>query len=212
MKKTERGLFCIESVEGVESFEPTLRLLSEHLDFSILPKGVRRVGTRRELTRAIEEWGNRDDFKYPLLWMWGHGSKEGFYVDDPNGPGSSRLDLGTLADIAAGGSYDWSGCHVHFGACSTLAGNNDAYRSLLQQSGLQGISGYTKDVYWIPSLAFEMLYVQFLQDVMSRSEGTLNEDTLAECRYRLFDSRMCSGLIDHLGFRLITRADFGLGA
>lgn len=209
MKRTERGVFCIESVEEFESFEPTLKLLSGQLDFPILNRPVR---TRRALTRAITEWGNRDNLKYPLLWMWGHGSKEGFYVDDPAGPGNSRLDLGTLADMAADGSFDWSGRHVHFGACSTLAGGDDAYRSLLQTSGLQGISGYTTDVYWIPSFAFEMLYMQLLQEAMTfrSSEGGLGEDILSQCRDQLFDSRMCSGLIDHLGFRLITRADFGL--
>ena len=212
MERTKRGVFCIESVEGVESFEPTLRLLSKHLDFSILTKGVRRVRKRLELTKAIEEWGNRDDFKYPLLWMCGHGAKGGFYVDDPAGAGHRRLDVHTLVDMAADSEYGgWARCHIHFGACSTLADDKDA-RSVLEKSGLQGVSGYTKDVYWIPSLAFEVLYVQFLQEAMQRSysEGGLDGDTLAKCRDRLFDSRMCAGLIDHLGFRLITRADFGL--
>ena len=211
MEKAERGVFCIESVGQDESFEPTLALLrsKNQLDF---PRIIKSVQTRRQLTKTIEEWGNRPNYKYPLLWMWGHGSRDGFYVDDPTGAGNSRLDLGTLADIATSGSYNWSGCFVHFGACSTLAGYDDAYRSLLQTSGLQGISGYSKDVDWIRSFAFEMLYMQFLQRAMtaSWSKQGLDEETLAECRDRISDSRMCSGLIDHLGFRMVTRADFDL--
>ena len=205
---------CVESFTASEdSFGPTLKLLSNQLDFSTLK--MRTVETRRELTKAIEEWGNRDDWKYPVLWMSGHGTQDGFYVNDPTGPGHSRLDLGTLTDIAihsVHSAYRWSGYLIHFAACSTLSGHDDAVRDILDKSGLAGISGYSKVVEWIPSLAFEMLYMWFLQEAMmhSNSEEGIDEGILDECRNRLLDSRMCSGLIDHLGFRIITRADFGL--
>ena len=210
MKKTERGVFCIESVGADESFKPTLKLLARQLDFSILGNAVRSVRTRKDLTNSIRDWGGRPDYKYPILWMWGHGGRDGFYAED-SAPGESRLDLGSLADIA---DDNWYGCLVHFGSCSTLAGNDACY-SLLKASGLQGISGYSKDVDWIQSFAFEMLYMKFLQEVLIdrepyHSDGGISEESLAKCYERLFDSRMCSGLIDHLGFRMITRADVGL--
>ena len=210
MKRTERGVVCVESfAEEEESFGPTLKFLSNLLDFSTL--NVKTVATRLQLTREIEDWGNRDDWKYPILWMSGHGTKGGFYVNDPTGPGQSRVDLGTLTDIARSG-YSWSGYLVHFGACSTLSGYGDATRDFLYNSGLAGVSGYSKDVDWIPSLAFEMLYIRFIQEAMehSNSKKGIDEAILVECRNRLLDSRMCSGLIDHLGFRMITRADFDL--
>ena len=212
MEKNERGVFCIESVGAVESFKPTLKLLADvnQLNFPILGNAVRSVRKRNDLMNSIREWGERPDYKYPILWMWGHGSRDGFYVED-SALGDSRLDLGSLADIAGN---SWGGCLVHFASCSTLAGDDACYR-LLKESGLQGISGYSKDVYWIQSFAFEMLYMQFLQEVLiggpkSYPEGGIPEKSLAKCRERLFDSRMCSGLIDHLGFRMITRADAGL--
>lgn len=47
-----------------------------------------------------------------------------------------------------------------------------------------------------------------VEEVVVISEEGINEDILVECRNRLLDSRMCSGLIDHLGFRMNARADF----
>lgn len=210
-RKTERGVFCIEAFDDSESsFGPSLKLLSQQLDFSILNANVRTVKTRPALTKAIREWGDNPQWKYPILWMSGHGNKEGFYVNDPKGAANSRLDFGTLIDMASE-TYSWSGCLVHFAACSTLSGHDD-HHDILKGSGLAGISGYSKDVDWIPSLSFEMLYMQFLQQAMkaSDSERGFTESVLAECRQRLFDSRMCSGLIDYLGFRMITRADVRL--
>lgn len=211
MRRTERGVFCIESRnDGDPSFEPALRLLAGQLDFSILNAAVKRVATRRDLARQIADWGNRSDFKYPVLWLTGHGSSGGFFVNDT--AGNRRVDLRALIEIAEDGELPWSGSLLHFGACSTLATHGDEYRDLLEKTGLEAISGYSKDVYWIPSLAFEMLYMQFLQHAMASSASNegVDEDVLAECRDRILDSRMCSGLVDHLGFRLITRADFDL--
>ena len=212
-KKTERGVFCIESrSEDDPSFEHALRLLAGQLDFSILNAAVKRVTTRHDLAKQIASWANRSDYKYPVLWLAGHGNSGGFFVDDT--AGNRRVDLQALIEIAEDGEFPWSGALLHFGACSTLSTHGDECRALLEKTGLEAVSGYSKDVYWIPSLAFEMLYMQFLQHALVNSAsvtGTgIDEDVLVECRDRIFDSRMCSGLVDHLGFRLITRADFGL--
>ena len=208
MKELKRGIFCVESfTPEEESVGPTLRLLSSLLPFSMVK--VRKVETHIQLTKAIEEWSNWSNWNYPILWMSGHGRKHGFYVHDPAGPGNRSLDMGALTEIAANSPDErdrWSGCLVHFGACSTLSGSDDACREFLRESKLAGISGYSKAVDWIRSLSFEMLYIQFLQQTMMDRNG-IDEEVLDECRARLFDSRMCSGLIDHLGFRMITRTD-----
>ena len=216
MKKTERGVFCIETQgDGDPSFEPFLRLLAKECDFSILGAAIRQVKTRNDVTKQIDSWSTKENanLKYPILWLTGHGHKGGFYVNDPKGAGHSRVDLRTLAEIASehGGSA-WSGCILHFSACSTLAAHDDDCRDLLENSGLQAISGYSKDVHWVTSLAFEMLYMRFLQDELTdRSSGSgILEDSVDQFRNRLLDSRMCSGLVDHLGFRIITRADVDL--
>ena len=212
MKKTERGVFCIESRDDSDpSFAPSLRLLAKQLDFSILTATVRRVETRRDLTSQVADWGNRADYKYPVLWLTGHGSKGGFFVDDK--AGNKRIDLRSLMEIAEDGKFSWSGALLHFSACSTLNVRDDECRDLFEMSGVEAISGYSKDIYWIPSLAFEMLYMQFLQQALahSASDEGIDQEILAQCHDRMFDSRMCSGLIDHLGFRLVTRADFGVG-
>ena len=215
MVKNQRGIFCVDCIaQEVLSFKPILKLLAygNQLDF---PSLRHKAETRNDLVKEIKEWSNREDYKYPILWLAAHGSEGGFYTDDPKGAGFQRMDLGTLADIAMEGRYNWSGCIAHFGACSTLASNNDMYRNFFQETSVQAISGYSKDIPWIESLAFELIYIRVLQEVMTNNEeplcknGGITSDIVDECRSRILDSRKCHGLIDALGFRMITASDFG---
>ena len=217
MIKSERGVFCVDCIaKEVLSFKPTLQLLADEdqLDFPII---IHKAETRNMLDGAIRRWSDREDFKYPILWLAAHGRKEGIYVDDRKGAGFRRVDLGTLADIAMECKYDWSGCIVHFGACSTLSSDDNMYRDFFQMTGIQAISGYSKDIPWIGSLAFELIYMRILQEVMAKvwepppksGQQGITSEIVDECRSRIADSRMCHGLVDALGFRMITASDYG---
>lgn len=215
MNRSERGVFCVDCIaDEILSFRPALELLA-HKDQLDFPTLTYKAENRSGLVRKIKVWSSRKDYKYPILWLAAHGSEGGFYTDDPKGAGFQRMDLGTLADIAMEGRYDWSGCIAHFGACSTLASNNDMYRNFFQETSVQAISGYSKDIPWIESLAFELIYIRVLQEVMTNNEeplynnGGITSDIVDECRSRILDSRKCHGLIDALGFRMITASDFG---
>ncbi len=98
----------------------------------------------------------------------------------------------------------WSGCIVHFSA--TLRGKRQGVYDLLETSGLSAVSGYgsIRGSDWVPTVAFEALYIKFLKEALDRSAPSgFGEDDVDWLRQRILDSRMCLGLIEHLGFQII---------
>ena len=204
MKRTERGVFCIEGVFDTEalSFEPTLALLSDICDFS---KIYRQVNSRNALVNNLKQWAGRSDWKYPILYLSFHGFENGVHVDDPKGAGFTRVDLRTISDVFRG--YDVSDTVVHVGACSTLAMDDMEIGKFLRDTGVAVLSGYQKDVPWIESLAFELLYLTGMQRAMVDSDGVIS-NLAPEYRESLFDSRKCHGLLEALSFKMVVSADF----
>lgn len=206
MKRTKRGVFCIEGEFDTEalSFEPTLALLSDAgiCDFS---KIYRKVQSRGALVKSLEQWAARGDWKYPVLYLSFHGFEHGVHVDDPKGAGFTRVDLRTISDVFD--KYVVTDTVVHFGACSTLATDDAELGRFLRNTEVAALSGYQKDVPWIESLAFELLYLSGLQEAMASSER-LDPELVARYRDTLYDSRKCHGLLDALGFRMVVPADF----
>ena len=208
MEKQKRGIFCIEyGVEEVLSFKPPLALLGKQLDFPII---FRTADARAKLVKDIKEWSDRSDDKYPALWLTGHGMIQSVYVDDRKGAGYNRLDLRSLADILESGPL--TGFLVHFSACSTMASSIDDYRHFFKATEVEAVSGYSKDIDWIESLAFEFLYMKQLQkamkyDVAGKKDGGITQEIVNDLHEALIDSRKCQGLIDALGFRMVTRKE-----
>ena len=206
MKRTERGVFCIEGEFGTEalSFEPTLDLLSD-TDICDFSKLYRKVESRTALVNNLKQWAGREDWKYPILYLSFHGFERGVHVDDPKGAGFTRVDLRTISDVFE--EFNVTDTVVHFGACSTLATDDDEMRKFVRTTDVTILSGYQKDVLWVESLAFELLYLTGLQQAMADSSA-LTSELATEYRDRLFDSRKCHGLIDALGFKMVISGDF----
>ena len=210
MRRTERGIFCIEGfADEAEalSFQTTLDFLSTPnvCDCSRL---YRRADTRKDLIKALREWIDRGDWKYPILYLSFHGFDTGVRVDDPAGAGFDRVDLRTLSDVFEG---ELSGSLIHFSSCSTLGCPNEEIRRFFARTDATAISGYRKDVSWLESTALELLYLDLLQQQMTAYEETtsgVDPELVSICRERLDDSRRCHGLIDALGFRIFTSDDF----
>ena len=127
------------------------------------------------------------------------------HVDDPKGAGFTRVDLRTISDVFE--PFEVADSVVHFGACSTLATDDDEMRKFVRTTGVAALSGYQKDVLWVESLAFELLYLTGLQQAMADS-SSLTGDLASTYRDRLYDSRKCRGLIDALGFKMVVSGDF----
>ena len=199
----ERGIFCIEGEWGDEalSFRPTLNLLSAVCGS---PNLYRQVKSRNGFFTALKEWAGRPNWKYPILYLSFHGFDRGVHVDDPKGAGFTRVDLGTISQVLD--DYHVKDSIVHIGACSTLADDGEA-RRFQRGTKVAVLSGYQKDVPWVESLSFELLYFTGLQQAMAESTGLIAEMAVQH-RERLFDSRKCHGLFQVLGFRMVVSGDF----
>lgn len=212
MNRQQRGVFGIEGEfdTGSMSVEPSLKLLADLYDF---PTIHRTPTTRAQLMGSLEDWAERKDWKYPILYMSFHGFKKGVYVDDPKGPGFTRVDLGTVADVLAAnavGDKGMVGTTIHFGACSTLSASDDEIRRFFKDTGVTAVSGYRMAVTWVESIAFEVLYLSKLQAVMldCESDEGVTPELMLNARDQVMDSRKCYGLVEALGFRLYLGDDF----
>ena len=52
---------------------------------------------------------------------------------------------------------------IHFSSCSSLDVRHDDVEDFLDQTEASAISGYTKDVPWMQSLALDLLYLEEIQ-------------------------------------------------
>lgn len=214
------GVFCIEcsygNYDGPTGLD-ALNLVAADMEF---PTRSRRVGTWVDLTAAILVWSRKWQARYPILWLAGRRTGS-FYVTRTRGEDGSRsgrpnrhVGPAALSDIfkkhlpekpsqhpweAAGPS--WSNCLLHFSGYPALDGERRQARDLAAVSGLAAISGYRKNNDWTRCMALEMLYMKALQDALSHWPLDEAADSVHE---NLLDSRMASGLVNHLGFEMLT--------
>ena len=214
MEKNQRGVFCIEAMTTSEDFSSreTLEFLDNYLDIPTLFYPVR---TRAKFIGKLKDWHGRDDYKYPILYLSCHGSDREIFVDDPRGAGYDSFDLRTISRVIEESQYSMDGSLIHFGACSTLAVGAKEIRKFFKTSEVTAISGYRKDVSWLESLSFELLFMDTLQDILinaqeeaQEGEGGVTADQMRTVRERLLDSRKCRGLVDALGFKIFVGDEF----
>ncbi|MCZ2390240.1 MAG: hypothetical protein LC113_04075 [Acidobacteria bacterium] len=74
-----------------------------------------------------------------------------------------NISLDELADLMENRFMNW---FVHFGSCSTLRSYAAAER-FASRTGAKMVSGFTKDVNWVESAAFELLLFELLQERQS---------------------------------------------
>ena len=208
MSEQKPGIYCIEGVpdraEGEISARPMLEMLSQ-------AHGVRfihRVAvTRAEFFHHFMRWARRDDYDYPILYLWYHGYPNGISVNVEDDSYRTSIRFDDLTDAQWGSDYNWSDCIIHFGSCSTLAGDKGDADKFLKCTGLTAISGYTKDVGWIDGAAMELLYLNCLYDIFreNRSRKYLTQDVLRNSRRRLVKESPSKEIMRALGFDIKIR-------
>lgn len=152
------GICCIESTWNEDHGEvpavPTLRTLAKHHG---VPFKKKTVKSSDRFLKWLKEWTELDD-SFGILYVSSHGFPGGISLPDAN-PVWSNLRLPQMADLLEEQGANNGGCIVHFGSCSTqrtTVADFDAFRS---RSGFEAVSGYNRDIDWIKSLAFDMLYL-----------------------------------------------------
>lgn len=180
------GIFAFEgdperNLKRKYSVRPILRFL-EDLDGT---KHVfRDIGTPEELQHYLSRWVLSAYDGYIGYFSF-HGS-----------PGALWLPAGRQQQITLDDLADWleGQCHgriVHFCACSVMRLGDTRLQRFRQRTGATAVMGYTKDVDWAESTAFETLLYSALArysrfgDAMNRLE------------------RIAGTLRKHLGFEII---------
>ena len=191
-KDQRKGIFCLEGhwwgVKDTTTVEPVLRLLETLSGFNT---SYRRydVATREEFDFYLKKWCGASFNNFPILYLGFHGDAGEIFVGEGR---ASAFPLEDLAECLAGRC---KGRVVHLGSCGTVGVHGRRLKKFLNLTGALAVCGYTKQVDWLESAAFDILVLGGLQ----------NESFLRTSSMWRFDEKLkkkASGLYRHLGFRM----------
>lgn len=138
-----------DSYSDVRSVEPVIKSLERAKSAKVVHRQINDV---EDLVKGLLVLGQKRNKRYEIAYIACHGSPGAVQIGD-----DSR-DLSSLADELPEGQV-LDGKLVHFGSCSVLR-NRSQCRAFLDKTGAQAVSGFTKDVDWFESMAFELLMFQ----------------------------------------------------
>lgn len=206
-RSKQRGIFCLETIwydsEDQTSIRPALELLRD--SYLKVPFIHRNAVTLDAFKHHAAEWIGLGP-KFPILYLGYHGDAGELQLHD------TSLSLRKIADILRrlGGCEDRV---VHFASCSTLNHSDKDLGSLVDVIGASAISGYCKEIDWVASTAFEMIYLESLQ--YGGKTRALSKDVMQSVKegddnhWPLFDKGGCGPPLgdfsNWLGFRLQVR-------
>ena len=197
------GIFCIET-----KWEDSGYSVQKPLEFVTNCHGVRlefRVAEDpASLDEHLKSWASRSDYDFPILYLGFHGFEKGLQARS-GGAARSLWDYVRLEQIADVSDGNWRNCMVHFASCSTMSTPAESVADFLERSGLEGASGYTTDVDWVESMAFEVSYFNSL--LAELGKGYLYAKHLRLCRDRVGNSPYTTALSRALGFTLAVKGD-----
>ena len=136
----QRYIYCLEGnwnkhPHSNQSIKPILDLL---FTFSKTKYIYRKCPTKENFIKGLQTFTQKRHSNYTVLYIAYHGRKNRIYF---------------------GKKY---GKIVHFGSCSTLNTTERNITDFINRTGCSFVSGYKKDVPYIESSAFELLYFNVL--------------------------------------------------
>ena len=158
-----KGIFCLEGAWD-QNRDLTNRLSVEQQLRMFEGAGIcqvihRDVATRPEFEHYLKEWLKRKYTPYPLGYLAFHGSRGALSI------GGTDVTLEELTDIIGlGRARDRI---LYFGSCSTMAAPEADLRAFCHKTGAKAIVGYTRQVGWMESAAFDCLLVPKLLTAIS---------------------------------------------
>ncbi|MDL2212926.1 hypothetical protein LJC72_05775 [Bacteroides sp. OttesenSCG-928-D19] len=159
MKNTntpERFIYCLEGnwnkhPKSNQSIKPILDLL---YTFSKIKYIYRKCPTKNEFIKGLQTFTQKRYSNYTVLYIAYHGRKNRIYF------GNEYITLKEIANVL---EDKLNGKTVHFGSCSTLNTTEKNITDFIARTGCSFISGYQKDIEYINSTAFELLYFEIIQ-------------------------------------------------
>src|ERR1035437_2626940 len=156
-KFRRKNVFCIEgnwtsSLKGKTGIKAALDFLEHNANLKHIHKNCSTVDQLEALLKdAVLQEYNR----YGIIYIAFHGFPGELLVGK-----RQRISLEQIAAILKGKATDKI---IHFGSCSTLNIPRSRVNKFLKESGALAVSGYTKDVDFIPSTFLDILYFQFCE-------------------------------------------------
>nr|WP_314145192.1 DUF6642 family protein [uncultured Rhodococcus sp.] len=150
------GLLCLEG--EWEDDDPWDKLSVEHvlrlLELQNYLRLVHRnVNTVAELEYHISRMSYRKKPRYDIVYLAFHGDRDGFDV------GKEAVSLDSLASML---SQQEPGFVVYIASCSVLNADAAQLMSFCRKSGARAVAGYTRNVDWTESSAFELMMISSL--------------------------------------------------
>lgn len=146
------GLLCLEGEWDEDdptsrlSIEPTLRLLEKANYFDVVH---RDVCTEQELWCHLDRWSSHKAFRnYRTLYLGFHGSPHEFYIGD------LAIGLEQLSQRLEGQCDD---SVIYFASCGVLGADDSTLKAFCKRTGAKAVMGYTEEVDWLESAAFELV-------------------------------------------------------
>lgn len=156
MTETEqRNIYCLEGnwnkhPKSKQSIKPILDLLQTSCNVKYIYK---RCLTKEEFISYLEKFTQKRYKNYPILYIAFHGRKNKILI------GNEYVTLKEISNLLEG---KLEGKMVHFGSCSTLGTTERNISEFISTTKCKFISGYKRDVNYILSTAFELLYLEIL--------------------------------------------------
>ena len=177
---THRHIYCIEGnwnahPRSRQSIRPILDLLHDSCGIKYV---YRRATTKAEFLEALRQYTFCRYDNYPILYICYHGQPNGICI------GREFVTLAEIADVLEGCLTD---CIIHFGSCSTLRVKRLVIDDFLTKTGAAIVTGYRRQVDFVDSSAWEMIWLQSLQrNLSSQTKGLpqLAEDLSFTVRHK----------------------------
>ncbi len=154
----KKNIFCLEGdwetdLRNKFSIQSALHFLDVNLGIHSIYK---TCGTYIEFETRVKQLCKAPKrYKdYSIFYFAFHGEESGIHI---NG------DLITLDEIMENFEGKFTNRIVHFGSCKTLLDKKNAMQ-FLKKTGAKAVSGFSKNVDFIPATAFDILYFEKAQN------------------------------------------------
>ena len=183
-------IFCLEgewedTLKSKNSILPTLEFLEHSQGVKFL---FRKVALAEDLFFYLDKAVKAEYKKYSIIHLAFHGNAQKIWMADHE----TTVNMKDIADKYEG---KFCGRVVHFGSCKTLKTSTENLKYFLETTGAELVSGYTKDVDFVDSSIFDIVYFTKLQNY--KQVWRVNDDL----------KENYPGLHERLGFKAFSKRD-----
>jgi hypothetical protein len=177
----DKHIFCIEGewqpdLRRKDSIENALKFL-ENGSVKKIGHIHRHCSTVEEFNSRLSEYFKRRYQKYNIFYICFHGLPNSIKINH-----KIHLGLDEIADFCEGKLKDKM---VHFGSCETMNIDKSQITAFLEKTGALCVSGFKKEVPFIPATMLDMLFFEMsqyykqlpaLENAMKRNYRTLMKE------------------------------------